>query len=281
MCTDEGLTAHRVTGEIAVDRDCGDLGPKRGAMSKLGTIAKGMRMLFIDRSDAAWMAVQRAEFAAHVRLPMVSLAEIAGAAGDVVVPQPSLKGEGVGDPNYYYALGAIARALQPRTILEIGTYLGMGALTFALNTRSECRIYTIDLPEDEFAADSDAGDRQFVEKSRGRVGSAWQSYPPETSGKIVQLRGDSRTIGLDEVGHPDLIFIDGGHSYDIVKSDTERALSILAPGGAMLWDDYGMFWQDDVVRYLDGLSESLEMVRLEGTDLVVHLRDRTRRGGGR
>ena len=192
---------------------------------------------------------------------------------------PSLKREGVGDANYYYALGAIARALQPRTILEIGTYLGMGALTFALNTTAECRIFTIDLPDNEFDSDAEASDWQFVENSRGRVGSAWRDYPSQISGKIVQLRGDSRTVSLDEVGRPDLIFIDGGHSYEIVKSDTERALSVLAQGGAMLWDDYGMFWQDDVVRYLDGLSESLELLRLEGTDLVLHFPDKTLPGG--
>ena len=248
-------------------------------MSKFGTIIKGVRWLFVDRSDAAWMAVRRAEFAAHVHFPTVSLAEIAGTSGDVVLPQPSLKREGVGNANYYYALGAIARAIQPRTILEIGTYLGLGALTFALNTAAECRIFTIDLPDDTLEATREAGDWQFVENSRGRVGSAWRTYPPEVSGKIIQLRGDSLTIELERAGHPDLIFIDGGHSYEIVKSDTERALSILAPGGALLWDDYGMFWQDDVVRYLDGLSDSLEMVRLEGTDLVLHLPDRSLPGG--
>jgi len=240
-------------------------------MSKLGTISKGLRMLFVDRSGDAWMALRRAEFAAHMHLPMVSLAEIDGASDDVVLPSPGIKREGVGDANYYYALGSIARALQPRTIMEIGTYLGLGSLTFALNTVADCRIFTVDLPDEKFEADPEAGDWQFVQNSRGRVGSAWRNYPPEISAKIIQLRGDSRTIGLDEVGHPDLIFIDGGHSYEIVKSDTERALSILAPGGALLWDDYGMFWQDDVVRYLDGLSESLELVRLEGTDLVLHL----------
>ena len=36
----------------------------------------------------------------------------------------------------------------------------------------------------------------------------------------------------------DFCFIDGGHSYECIKADTENSLRILSSNGAIVWDDY-------------------------------------------
>jgi hypothetical protein len=34
------------------------------------------------------------------------------------------------------------------------------------------------------------------------------------------------------------VFIDGGHSRDVVASDTSRALELVRPGGLVIWHDF-------------------------------------------
>ena len=59
-------------------------------------------------------------------------------------------------------------------------------------------------------------------------------------------RSASRSFGATRrrstspfAGAIDLIYIDGGHTYEYVKSDTENALELLSPTGTIVWDDYG------------------------------------------
>jgi hypothetical protein len=66
----------------------------------------------------------------------------------------------------------------------------------------------------------------------------------------------------------DLCFIDGGHSYECIKADTETALKILAPNGVIVWDDYAWFI-DGVSQYLTELRNSLPLYRIAGSQLVI------------
>ena len=52
-----------------------------------------------------------------------------------------------------------------------------------------------------------------------------------------------------------LVFVDGGHSYGVCKSDSEKALSLVRKGGVVVWDDYGTYWPG-VKKVLDELSTS-------------------------
>ena len=77
------------------------------------------------------------------------------------------------------------------------------------------------------------------------------------------------TLNLrDHVQSADFVFIDGGHTYELVKRDTENALSIIAKGGMIVWDDYWWFCPG-VVSYLNELSRRLFLRRIDGTNLVV------------
>ena len=65
------------------------------------------------------------------------------------------------------------------------------------------------------------------------------------------------------------MFIDGSHSYDNVRNDTERILDLMAPGGIVPWHNYVPAWPG-VVEYLGERSQQLSLVRVEGTNLVYH-----------
>jgi hypothetical protein len=59
------------------------------------------------------------------------------------------------------------------------------------------------------------------------------------SDRITVFEGDSRKVihsTLDN--YYDIVFIDGGHEYDIVKSDVENGYKKLKKGGIMVLDDF-------------------------------------------
>jgi predicted O-methyltransferase YrrM len=86
--------------------------------------------------------------------------------------------------------------------------------------------------------------------------------------KIRQVYGDSAAIDWADLGGPfDLIFIDGSHYYEYVKSDTRNALACLSAGGLVVWHDYGMI--EDVSRAVDEVASDVSVVAIRGTRLAV------------
>jgi hypothetical protein len=67
-----------------------------------------------------------------------------------------------------------------------------------------------------------------------------------------------------------LIFIDGCHTEKYVESDTRNALQQLAPGGIIVWHDYGMV--PEVSKVVDRFaceSGQMKFAALEGTRLAI------------
>jgi len=70
-----------------------------------------------------------------------------------------------------------------------------------------------------------------------------------------------------------MVFVDAGHTYRYVKSDTEKALKMLRPGGVILWHDYMQLLHPDVVQCLCEKAEvGLNIGHLRGTSLAVHFK---------
>ena len=177
---------------------------------------------------------------------------------------------GLGGAPPYITMATIAAVLKPRVIFETGTFRGISALTFAMNS-PESEIYTLDLPPDFTDANTatlTSGDVEWTRIVRGTTGIAFQGRPE--AARIHQLFGDSLTFDVTgTVPEADLCLIDGGHSYECVKADTENAFKILKPGGLIVWDDY--CWSlPGVSRYLHELSPTVPMQRLEGSAYVLH-----------
>ena len=58
--------------------------------------------------------------------------------------------------------------------------------------------------------------------------------------RLVQFHGESdEAWKLMRPGSASLVFIDGEHSYDQVVADFEHYKDILAPGGCVVFHDYG------------------------------------------
>jgi predicted O-methyltransferase YrrM len=257
---------------------------KAGAQSVIDTAHLIGLGWMTSRTRPYWRAARKEvsslRFRSQAKLQPVTLAELIRRLSPapqpaIVLPPVNVQWEEVGSPMYFYTLGALCQALAPCFVVEVGTYLGFGTLTLALNTGADCQIVTIDLPA-QVASESMArlklDDQYLVHRSRAHVGEAFAGLPSAT--KIRQVLADSTSIAFgDYLPRADLVFIDGAHSYEAVKHDTVNGLSILSEGGLIVWDDYGPTCPG-VVRYLNELSRELPLVRIEGTNFAAYCRAR-------
>jgi predicted O-methyltransferase YrrM len=181
-----------------------------------------------------------------------------------------LPGEGLRtsvDELAYLALAT--RALAPSTVFEIGTFRGRTALNFALNSPPTCRVYTLDLPIDHSGTTGfNYADSALVH--RRELGRDYAGT--DVAGKIHQLLGDSREFDFAPFeGKVDLVFIDGGHTYEVARSDTENALRICRHGGAILWHDFGNYGDyGEIVRAALDCLPGDEIYQIENTQLALY-----------
>jgi predicted O-methyltransferase YrrM len=132
------------------------------------------------------------------------------------------------------------RKNKPKTILEIGVFNGVFArrmLLNATNSINEIVSYTgVDLFED-----------LSIEIYKKEI-SLWASNQDSVHNnlskikntKINLLKGYSRDVLplLEGKIKFDLILIDGGHSYETVKTDFYFARNLVSSNGAIFFDDY-------------------------------------------
>lgn len=188
--------------------------------------------------------------------------------------------EGYVDDYQRLVLAALCRGLGCRSFFEIGTSYGRTAWTVARNDPS-IDVYTLDVPLDQpaeaTALELAADDRHFF-RTADTCGSAFRGTPEAE--RITQLWGDSASFDFAPyAGRIDFVYVDGAHTYDYVRSDTERALAMLSPTGTIAWDDYttgpGVYaGVNDVARDLDRPVHHLFGTRMaiySRQDLVVHL----------
>jgi predicted O-methyltransferase YrrM len=168
-------------------------------------------------------------------------------------------------------------AKRARRMFEFGTCTGKTAYLWARNSPRDAKVVTVTLAPDHVAdyrreATDDERDVEFALRESSHTDFLYSGS--EDAAKVEQLFGDSKTLDVDPwAGTCDLVFVDGSHAYSYVVSDSEKALSLVAPGGLVLWHDYaGPRHAPGVYRALNELAERVPLARLEGTTLVAYRR---------
>jgi predicted O-methyltransferase YrrM len=157
------------------------------------------------------------------------------------------------------AFWGVISATRPRTVVEIGSYLGRSTVFLGLAVKALCgpdaRLVSID---------PHTGDRQLLEGlGLERLGSL-DLFRLHVAGAGISDILDTRVARSEEVGAGwtdpvDLLFVDGWHSYDAVRSDLRTFGANLSAGGVVCCDDFVRY--SDVRRaVLDGCEE-LGLVR--------------------
>lgn len=155
-------------------------------------------------------------------------------------------------------LAYLTKVTKPSTIFEIGTFLGRTTLLFAQNSPAGCQVFTLDLPKSQTGS-----------TYHNSIGSAWAKRPEKV--KITRLSGDSRLFDFKKwFGKCDIIYIDGGHDFATVSSDTKNALKMSRKGGFIIWDDYWhAFPASGVTRCVLRLAKRYQVKHIKGTQLAA------------
>lgn len=184
-------------------------------------------------------------------------------------------GVAVGGTSSLEAWILAALAKKSRRMFEFGTCTGRTTYAWAANSSDEAQITTLTLAPDEHEKYQHQGSDQRRDSRHALRESHFQQFyysGTDVEPKVEQLYGDSKQFDPGPYTDTcDLIFIDGSHAYSYVVSDTEKALTMLAPGGLILWHDYrGPHQAAGVYRALNELSARLPLYRIADTSLVVY-----------
>jgi hypothetical protein len=156
----------------------------------------------------------------------------------------------------------IYRNFRPQRHLEFGTWEGTGCC-YCLE-ESDATVWTINLLEGELKPDGSWGystrvpaserppawaNTQVFGDKRERIvyyqtdalGFIGRHYRDKgLAGRVCQIYCDSRQWDTSNYpdGFFDTVLIDGGHTEEIVGSDTHKAVRLLRSGGIIMWHDF-------------------------------------------
>lgn len=163
---------------------------------------------------------------------------------------------------------AIAQQRRARRIFEFGTFLGRTTYHLALGKDAH-EVFTLDLDP---AADHTAlriGRAVTAVHERGLQGHFFKGTP--AAAKVTQLHGDSRTFDYAPYARSmDLVFVDGGHSYDMVVNDTQHAMRLVTRGGVVIWHDFAPKGRD-VAAFAREFARERPLFWIEHTSLLVYI----------
>jgi predicted O-methyltransferase YrrM len=172
---------------------------------------------------------------AGLYLPVIPLENIAPVATEFKVSRPPDCG-GSMTITEISSLCHLVAARQPRKVLEIGSFRGLTTLNLAMNA-ADAEIHTLDLPPDfdPAATEFEHNDTNII-AARGDFHYAGR----KEAVRIRQHFGDTATFDYDEIGAGvDFCLIDAAHSYQYVRNDTAKAVSLMTDDSLLLWHDYG------------------------------------------
>lgn len=181
---------------------------------------------------------------------------------DIVIPHtPRLLGSRVLIMTFseIYTLCMLAKGINAKKIFEIGTFEGETISNVAHNVADDTEIYSLDLPLDE-----------IVDVERSKIGR-YIKEDPKADRMVKILYGNSLNFDFSSFHRQiDMMFIDGGTSYECIRSDSENAVKCVKEDGFIVWHDFLGVCKN----YLGLVSGIFEIVKKH--DLKLHLIDGTR-----
>lgn len=155
------------------------------------------------------------------------------------------------------------QSFRPRRHLEFGTWQGYG--TSLCLKACDATVWTLNLPDGETKSDGSwAYGHRVIDEKDSPPGAVTANFGKDKEGPRTYHRTDAssyigrqyREQGLghrvcqvycdsrewDHSAYPDGFFdsalIDGGHTPEVVVSDTRKALSVLRSQGVIMWHDF-------------------------------------------
>ena len=160
-----------------------------------------------------------------------------------------------------------------KTIFEFGTCSGKTTYLMALNSPESAKIISLTLKPENLGnieknnLDNKISFRNIINES---IYKNFLFTGSKLENKIDVIFQNS--LDFDETQYNnffDLIFIDGGHTYSVVKSDTQKAFKMISKNGIILWHDYvpGKTSAKDVVKLINEISREKKIYNIKDTSL--------------
>lgn len=215
----------------------------KGLISVIELIRAPQELKMIRRSNRIWKRKVLKEYPTLSQLP--------------ILPIEKFLIYGIKDIDPYYFLGDgssvmdllllnnLASSIHECSYFEIGIWRGESILNVSKFAQ---KCLGMDLPDSYFIDDKER--LKIIEQRNERL---------EQKNSIKRLEADSTKFDFSCINEKfDLIFIDGNHSYESVKSDTNNAFNYLVKaGGYIVWHDYGYNPEETRYEVLKGILDGL------------------------
>jgi len=164
-----------------------------------------------------------------------------------------------------------------KKIFEFGTCSGKTTYLMGLNSSDDTRIVSITLNPYHLNSirkidkDNKVSFRNIINES---VYDKFLFSGKEVEKKIEIIFQNSLNFDYNKYKKEmDLIFIDGGHTYSVVKSDSEKSFEMIKKNGIILWHDYvpGKRSSKDIVKYLNEISKQKKIYKIKHTSLCCFI----------
>jgi len=231
-------------------------------MSKIGKALKALwwilrKPILLNRvltDEDTWQAYVKKRYQLPDGLPVVEMDQLIGSGPIELGPMTFLDGGSL--PTDLMLLAGLAERIDSCSYFEIGTWRGESMATVSPRAKS---CYTLCLSDEEMRR---MGMHPRTIEAHGLFSKELKN--------VTQLRGDSRSFDFRLLNRKfDLLFIDGDHHYDFLKSDTENLFRhLLHEKSIVVWHDYG--FHPDQVRY-EVMAAILDGVGPECAGMVYHV----------
>ena len=208
---------------------------------------------------------------AHIQLLKIPSVDLGSLLGDVKVNitlSVQKYEDGMLPSDNAMALLALAVAASPKVVLEIGTFMGHTTKLLAMNLPDSI-IHSVDLPLD-FIPEQDkvAGPKKddFHLIARREVGREYRGSSCEA--RIRQHFVDTAAWNFKEAAGATFFFIDGSHTYDYCKIDSERCYELCSGKGVFVWHDCDEAHPGVVKALLEWRALGRDVVRIASTPIA-------------
>jgi len=171
----------------------------------------------------------------------------------------------------------------PRIVFEFGTFLGYTTSILLNNSKPSCKVFSIDLPRTEdphhlppqhfdwdLIKSDDAYNDAYLTDLALKTGERYLRGKKED--RLFLIKQDSVQFDPAEFGllaDTDFIFLDGGHTDNIVRSDTKNSFKMMSDNGILIWHDYGSKIHNKVTEVVDEYSKNNLVISISNTMLAL------------
>lgn len=183
---------------------------------------------------------------------------------------------------------AFIKCINAKTVFEFGTFFGNTTKNIAVNLPREGRIFSIDINKKQkidltqldiknknFLKNEKINDLYLMNLYKTKGPKKIKSLDKTNKKKIFLINQNSQELNEKLYQNMfDLIFIDGGHDFQTIDSDTQKSLKMAKKNSIIFWHDYNSKIHKSVTKYLNKYALKKNLYYIENTMLAFQLNGR-------